>query len=471
MKIVFIIPNYKYAIHRPQLGVLYLSAIAKKYNCESIIINNIDKQLDNNEIIQRIEQEKPDIIGISCLTGFYIQACKISKLLKDNGYIVFMGGVHPTFLPFSTLKQSKADFVICGEGEIPLIKLIENNFNYKNANIKGLYTINDLADDRKTIKGEPIEKADFYNNLDEIPFPDWEQTPPNSYTFSFDSFTDKMPSGHIICSRGCPYQCTFCASKNFWKGIRYRSVNNVISEIKMLKEQYGIKSFHIVDDNLTLKREYIIEFCNALIKNKLNDLYWSTPNGVRADRVDKEILLLMREAGCRVIDFGIESANPTTLKKIKKGETIDQIKKAIEISKECGLDVYGNLIIGFPCDTKKTINESINFVIKSKLDGIIYQPLSILPGSDLYEEYKSNKNINKNTYYRFPQWFPSENTKENKFSPQYIRDIIIDGQYRFFFSFPFKRILKLYKNNRPFFIFLLKQTFRHLKLKFFGWLY
>ncbi len=413
MKILFIIPNFDSYVMAPPLGVLYLSSYAKKYcNAEVKIIDALRDNLNTKQITNMALEYNPDIIGIHCLTAFYKQTVDICRSLKQEGFKVFIGGVHPTFMPHTTLKDSGADFVVCGEGEIPLLRLCKNNLNHKN--IQGVYDLESLKDDDTQIDGTPVSKAETVKDLDTIPMPDWLQLPPASYPHSPHAVIARgNPIGIIMTSRGCPSRCTFCSSNNFYKGIRQRSVENVIEEVKFQIEHLGIQELQFTDDNLTLRREYIIKLCNSLLENNIK-IAWSTPNGVRADKVDKEVLALMKKSGCYLIDFGIESANNQILKNIRKGETIEQIDMAINLAHEAGMITQGNFIFGLPGETKETIKETIDYAVNSKLDRAGFFALRLLPGSDLSKKMKEKYQLNyDNTFISKPDWLPENLTEED----------------------------------------------------------
>ena len=426
MKIILIIPNFNTYTITPQLGVMYLSSYLKKNGHNVIIIDAVRDNLSKKNIIDIVEKEKPDGIGIHCLSSFYYEVVELTKLLKDKKYKIIIGGVHPTFSPYTTLKETGADYVICGEGEIPLLKLANNNFI--NNNIQGIYSLKDLKNNESLIDGRPIKKAEIIKNLDDIPFPDWEQLPPDSYPYAPHAISvKKFPIGIITTSRGCPFRCTFCSSHNFYDGVRFRSIDNVIEEIKYLIKEFKIKELQFIDDNLTLKKDYAIELCNRIIEEKIN-IEWSPINGIRADSFDEELAIKMKESGCYLVDFGIESANSQILKNIKKGETIDTITKAINNANKAGLITIGNFIFGLPGDTKETIEESINYAVNSKLDRAGFFALNVLPGSDIANELKEKgKEIKASSLFSTPSYLVSE------LSTHEIEKLIQKAYWKFYF--------------------------------------
>lgn len=407
MKIVLTRPNYNSHIITPPLGIGYLASYLKKNGIEAIIIDGLKEALSAQELAEKIEKEKPDIVGITCLTAFYNETVELSKILKEKGFKVVIGGVHPTFLPYKTLKESNADFVVCGEGEIPLLKLLKNGFS--NEGIAGVYSLNELASDE-----DLFTKSEIVTNLDDLPFPDWEQIDPNTYPKApHGAFTKNYPVGIIMTSRGCPFECTFCASRKFYdRRIRFRSPENVISEIEYLVNKFGVREIHFEDDNLTMLRDRAERIFNEIIIKKL-DISWSCPNGIRADRVDRELIYLMKKSGCYRFAYGIESANKEILRKIKKKETIEAINEAIDIADSEGILCQGFFIFGLPGETKKTIEETINFAVNSKLSLAQFLILDVLPGSELWDMLKGSfiPNWGKNSY-KEPEWIPDFLTKE-----------------------------------------------------------
>lgn len=304
------------------------------------------------------------------------------------------------------MKDSNADFVLCGEGEIAFPKLIKNNFI--NKNIQGVYSLKNLK------HNSLIRKAESVMNLDKLPFPDWQSLNPNTYPKApHGAVARNFPIGIIMTTRGCPYQCTFCASREFYDlKIRFRTPENVISEIKYLIKNFGVREICFEDDNLTMKRDHVEKICNLIIKNNLK-ISWTCPNGIRADRVDEELIRLMKKSGCYFFSYGIESANPKILKNIKKMETIDTIKKSIEIADKVGIETQGFFIFGLPGETKKTIEESIQFAKNSKLTRAHFMILDVLPGSELWEKLKGKFTPNwKKNSYKEPEWLPKGLTKQ-----------------------------------------------------------
>jgi anaerobic magnesium-protoporphyrin IX monomethyl ester cyclase len=377
MKIVLVRPFYNSYIITPPLGLGYLSSILKQNGIQTIIIDALMLGLSEKELIAAIKKEKPDAVAITCLTAFSREVVSLSKCLKALSMRVIIGGVHPTFLPFRTLCDSGCDFVICGEGEVPLLRLIKNNFNPKG--IKGIYHQNNLKRENKK-----IEFAEIIENINDLPFPDWEQMDPRKYTKApHGLFVRHFPIGIVIATRGCPYECTFCSSPNFFKRhVRFRSPENIVDEIEYLVKTFKTREIHFEDDNLTLKRDHTERLCRLIIERGLK-IFWACPNGIRADKVDKDLIKLMKRSGCYYLSFGIESASLEILKNIKKKISLDVIKKSIDIASHERILTQGFFVFGLPGETQKTIEQTIKFAGKTKLSRAQFAILDVLPGSEL----------------------------------------------------------------------------------------
>lgn len=413
MKIALVRPNYKSHIITPPLGLGYLSSYLKQSEIDTVIIDGLKENLKLNQMVGKILDLKPDAVAITCLTAFYKEAVSLSKELKRNKIITIIGGPHPTFLPYQTLVDSQADYVVCGEGEISFLELVARNF--QNDNIQGVYSLKTLKDERQTIVKSPTVE-----NLDELPFPDWEQINPGSYPRApHGALMKGFPVGVIITSRGCPYECTFCTSPQFYdRKIRFRTPENVVAEIEYLVKTFKVKEIHFEDDNLTLKRDHIEKICRLLIQRKIN-VNWACPNGIRADEVDENIIRLMKDSGCYYFTYGIESANPQILKNTKKNESIETIGRAIEIADKAGIACQGFFIFGLPGETASTIKESINFALHSKLSGAQFIILDVLPGSELWKtlQGKFDPNWDKESY-KEPEWLPDGITRKQLMAAQ-----------------------------------------------------
>jgi len=187
MKIVLIRPNYESHIITPPLALGYLSSYLKKSGIDTVIIDGLKENMTCDRMVDRIRDLRPDAAAITCLSAFYRETVSLSRELRKSRIRTILGGPHPTFLPYRTLVDAQADYVICGEGEIPLRDLVIHDF--VNNNIQGVYSLNNLNDER-----QDVIKASVTENLDDLPFPDWAQMNPGDYP----------PAPHGGLARGSP---------------------------------------------------------------------------------------------------------------------------------------------------------------------------------------------------------------------------------------------------------------------------
>jgi anaerobic magnesium-protoporphyrin IX monomethyl ester cyclase len=408
MKIVLVRPNYQSHIITPPLGLGYLASYLKQHAIEAVIVDGLRDSLSGEALFERTRAERPDVVGITCLTAFYHEAVALARRLKAEGMKVILGGVHPTFLPYETLRDSCADFVVRGEGEIALRKLLESGLDSRG--IPGVYSRADMLAGR-----QPEEKGECPADLDALPFPDWEQIDPRSYPPApHGAIVKNFPIGIVTTTRGCPYECTFCASPRFYdRKLRMRTPENVVDEIEYLVERFGVKEIHFEDDNLTFRRDHVAQICRLLLRRGIK-ITWACPNGIRADKVDEDLIRLMKQAGCYYFAYGIESANAQILKNVKKRETIETINKAIGLGAKLGISCQGFFIFGLPGETPETLAETIRFAAKSKLSRAQFLILDVLPGSELWETLAGQfqPDWTKNSY-KEPEWLPRGLTRED----------------------------------------------------------
>ena len=232
----------------------------------------------------------------------------------------------------------------------------------------------------------------FIENLNKLEYPAWELLHPDKYPFApSGAFAKNKKIASIITSRGCPYSCTFCAaSKISGTKIRKRNIENIIGEIKLLRKKLGIKEIHIIDDNFTNDRSFVIDFCQTLIKEGIN-ISWACSNGVRLDSLNEELLKLMEKSGCYSLLVGIESGTQRILDHMNKKVTIATMREKIKLIKtKTNIRITGLFILGYPEETLKDIEATIKFSTELKLDRASFNNFMPLPGSDIYKELEAN---------------------------------------------------------------------------------
>jgi radical SAM superfamily enzyme YgiQ (UPF0313 family) len=413
MKIVLVRPRFPGHVITPPLGLGYLASYLKAEGIQAVIIDALRENLPRDRLLQRIAAEKPDAAGITCITSFYGEVAALSKELKARGIPVIVGGIHPTFLPESTLQDTGADFVICGEGEAALLTLLSGGLSGKG--IQGVYSRESTGEGRTG-----HERAKPVENLDDLPFPDWHQMEPRWYPRApHSAVTRGYPIGVVAASRGCPCHCTFCASPAFYGGrVRFRSPESVVDEMEYLARDFGVREIHFEDDNLTLDRARLEEMCRLIGKRGLK-IAWSCPNGIRCDMADGDLLRLMAKSGCYYVAFGVESFDQGILDNVKKNIRVEQITRSIKAAKEAGLVTQGFFIFGLPGETRQTIETTIQMALGSGLDRAQFSILDVLPGCELWDTLKGSfkPRFQKNSF-KEPEWLPGGVSREDLMAAQ-----------------------------------------------------
>lgn len=430
MHVVLTRPSYKTHLITPPLGIGYISSYLQSKGTSCDIIDGLNLGLSNSEIVKRVQYA--DIVGITCLSCYFLRVVDLAKKLKRSGKIVVIGGPHASCLPLLTIQKTKADFIVMGEGEetfFKLVMLLQNGKRKRDIRIDGV-----MSWAHKKASFGP-----FVSDLSSLPMPDWDQIDPNLYKKAPHSGVVKyFPVAPIMTTRGCPYECKFCASPLLWKRrLRYRKPEEVLQEIMYLVRVKGVREIHIEDDNFTLHRFHAEAICKGIIKHRLK-VAWCTPNGIRADRVDMPLLQLMKKAGCYAVAFGIESGNQSILQGIAKHENLDTIRNAVTMAHDAGLVTQGFFIFGLPGETKDTIQETIRFAKKLPLDKAQFLLLDVIPGSALWSDLKFDYKINWNIdSFHEVSWLP----------PTVDRKTLADAQgsaFRQFFLRP-KQIITMLK--------------------------
>jgi len=341
------------------------------------IFYGLNLSLSNDEITRMAKEENAGLVGISCLSDFYLETKELTAKLKKEGLRVVLGGAHPSALPEETLRDTGADFAVVGEGEETLLELVDAlERKTKTEEMPGLAAI-----------GSAFKKRAFIPSLDSIPFPDWRQIDPRKCKKApHGAVVKNFPVAPVTTSRGCPYVCKFCASPHLWSRIiRFRSPENVVDEIEYLVRDFGVREIHFEDDNLTLRKDHIEKICELILKRNLR-ISWATPNGVRVDSLTKDLVRLMKKSGCYFIVFGIESANQRILDNIDKKIDLETVERAVRLANSEGIITQGFFIFGLPGETEDTIQETIDFARTTPLDRAQFLLLDVLPGSQLWNE-------------------------------------------------------------------------------------
>ena len=397
MRITLTRPQYYTHLITPPLGIGYISAYVRRAGIECRIVDGLNLGLGASALADACAEA--DLVGISCLSDYFLDTIELAHALKARGKVVVVGGPHASALPEQTLRETGADFVAIGEAEQTMLELA----TYVDGGSKGKLPAGAMAAGRSEFQPRPL-----IADLDSLPFPDWEQMDPRTYKRApHGGLIKRFPVAPITSTRGCPFDCRFCASPKLWgRRIRFRSPTNVVDEIEWLVKDFGVREIHFEDDNLTLRAEHAEGVCREIMHRGL-DISWAAPNGIRADAVSPELLRLMRKSGCYYLAFGIESSSPEILERINKHTDLAKIEQAVRWASAAGIMTQGFFIFGLPGETRETIEQTIRFAKRLPLDRGQFLLLDVLPGSALWDELKDEVEVDwASRSYQQVKWVP-----------------------------------------------------------------
>lgn len=350
----------------PPLGLCYLAAVLLKAGYNQVkVIDGMLENLSYKALEMRIRRYRPDIVGVTSTTVSFYNAKKIISLCKkiNPKILTVLGGAHFSALPQRTMEEcQQLDIGVYGEGEITFLDLVKKLSQNKRINsIKGT-----LYRRKRRIAVNPPRKN--IDNLDNLPFPA-RHLLEDLRLYHHTPFRGRKFTVSMITSRGCPFGCSFCDQSVFGTRWRTHSPDYVVQEMMNLKKKYNIDSISFEDDNFLLSRNRAIDICEKIISNNLRTS-WAC--SARVDNIDSELLFLMKEAGCFNIFIGIESGSNRILKLMNKKTNLTDIKKAVRLIKQNGVNVYGSFILGFPGESKDEMKKSIVFACSLPLDGVSF---------------------------------------------------------------------------------------------------
>ena len=378
-RITLVNPPYPIGSHKhppfTPLGLGYLASVLEKSKYDVNIIDCQALDINYKEFETEINKKQADIVGITSTTLTYKSALKIIKIAKEvwPKSITLLGGPHVTFWDKESLKECpELDIVVRKEGEetfLDIVGRIEEGKIYYD-------TLGTTC--RKKEKIIKNDDRPYIENLDDLPFPAHHLWPLKRLT------KHGIIIFPIISSRGCVYWCDFCTTvRMFGRRYRMRSPKNVVDELEYLKKRFGANRFTFYDDAFTVDQDRTLAICREINNRKLK-IEWDCET--RVDMVTKELLVKMKNAGCTSIWFGVESGSQKVLDAMRKGISPAQIFKAFKWSKEAGLITVAGVVLGFPGETKETIEETTKFIEKLNPNDVGYYIATPYPGTPLYSK-------------------------------------------------------------------------------------
>jgi len=349
------------------IGAYYVGALMKAHGYDIEVLNWHDINKKPGEIEQTLRENNPDVIGFSIVHANRwggIDIARIAKGILPEVKIVF-GGIGATFLWEYLLENFREiDYIVIGEGEYSFLNLVRWFEKGQNDTI---HTIRGIAY-RRGEKAVKTESEEFIRDIDQLPMP--------SKYFSYQ---------HVVSSRGCPSNCTFCGSPRFWgRKVRFHSPEYFVEQLEQLYQK-GISFFYFSDDTFTLREDRVIDICKRILERGLQITWFAIS---RVNFVSEEMLCWMRKAGCIQISYGVESGSEkirqTLCKNIKTGD----IKRAFALTSQYGILPRAYFIYGSPGETQETIQETVDLINEIRPMSMISYILDIFPGTSLYEDFQ-----------------------------------------------------------------------------------
>jgi radical SAM superfamily enzyme YgiQ (UPF0313 family) len=377
----------------PPLNLMYLAGALEEASISVEIFDDDVYQIGFENITNIVSKINPIVVGLTATTATIKESLNYIRNIKKElpNILTVIGGPHTTFLPVETLKKEKAlDVVVIGEGEETLVELTNkylknNNDNHDSFfhNIKGIAYRNREKDfdnqknDNINEKIRVTEPRPLIENLDELPFPARHLVP-------FESYELSSQSGGMITSRGCVFSCDYCSSSLIMgKKFRTRSPENIVNELEELVYKYNLKNIAFLDDIFMLDKRRAKLVANEIKERKLDIRFVASS---RVNTVNKSLLEILKSAGMNTLYCGVESGSQRVLDLMKKGITLKQAQDAFKTSKNVGINIVGSFILGYPGETAKEMDETINFSLKLDPDYSQYSILTPFPGTPIYSK-------------------------------------------------------------------------------------
>ncbi len=401
MKVLLINPPYEGNINtwtpestnkaigaQPPIGIAYIASMLERHGIAVSILDANALGLGGRAIREYLLRHRPDVVGITSMTLISLNAAAVSRIVKETiDAVTVMGGPHVSLFAKEVMESPYVDYAMNGEAEYSFLELVKAiDAGQEPEGIDGLVKRKD--------GGVVVEKPSYVKDLNTLPFPSVHLLPLDRYSLA----NALHPFGSIVTSRGCPFKCGFCIRGPIDRYVRFRDPENVVDEIEYLIKDFGVREINIRNDTVTVNRAHIQGFCEELLRRNLR-IRWQGPT--RVDCVDRELLLLMRRAGCATLRYGIESGNQDVLNRMGKGITLEQVRNAVRWSREAGIEVMAYFMIGYIDETEETIMDTINFAIELDPDGAIFSIGTPLPYTELFYEAVKRGLIDENYWHDY----------------------------------------------------------------------
>jgi radical SAM superfamily enzyme YgiQ (UPF0313 family) len=364
----------------PPLNLMYLASSLAAAGHQAKIIDLYAEGLTEEEFLARAREFGPELAGFATYTASFDMAASGAALLKKNfpGLKTVAGGIHASYLPHSALKSGSFDYVVVGEGEVTLAALA--GALSKGEDPSGLAGLALIKDGKFVFNGPRA----LIEDLDALPGPDYGLVDLSKYYLGITRAVGTAPAASVLTMRGCPYKCTFCSHHYGYGGrLRKRAPEAVVAEMAALYEGAGVREFQFEDPSFTCDPAHVKEICR-LIRTRGLKIAWNC--NVRANTASEELFAAMASAGCRRALLGVESGSQDLLDRMKKGITLAEIRRTVELAGKYGMRVNAAFILGTPGETPETARATFEFAKELDPDYVMFSVYVPSPGGELFEE-------------------------------------------------------------------------------------
>ena len=363
----------------PPLNLLYLAAYLKRHGQLADVLDLYAEPLGDAEFLERVRGFAPDVVGFATYTANVGVVLHLAAAVKARfpGIVVVAGGIHASFLPETVLRDPNVDYVVRGEGEETLLELVRALEARTHVGaIKGL-----ARREAGEILSAPARE--MFADLDRLPLPAYEDVDFGKYYLAVTRAVTFGRVASVLTMRGCPYPCSFC-SHHFGYGVRTRKrgVSSVIEEVRLLHDVHGIRELQIEDSSFTCDPRRVIEICSEIVRLGLK-LTWNC--NARADTASDELFAAMKAAGCERVLLGAESGSQRMLDAMKKGITVEQIRRAVALARKHRMRITCAFVLGTPGETRETAEETYRLMMELDPDYVMFSVLVPSVGSELFD--------------------------------------------------------------------------------------
>ncbi len=350
----------------PKLGLGYLISYIDKYYPGV----EFDVSFHKEDLLKKVEDFKPDLIGFTALTNSYKRVFDLAKSVKESFPTIplIIGGAHINLFPDDL--PGYIDIGVLGEGEetfLELIKSFNETGNLKRRDIKGIV----FRENNELVKTEAREVME---SLDRIPYPNFDKIG-----------ISKEGPAYLMTSRGCPFRCRFCMSTKYFKKPRFHSAEYVVNQIEMFTKNYARREVRIYDDLFSMDKKRIKDIADLIVKKNLTHKL-AIDAICHVKYIDSEVLESFKKIGIRAVSLGMESGSPKILEYLKAGSvTLDKIRETVKLCKKYGIAPQGSFMIGSPYETKEDVQKTIDFIKELGLDRVGICVTTPFPGTELWE--------------------------------------------------------------------------------------